>query len=173
LTFDENRIPRGDETMVRCRRVLILGTLLAVGAFATPSAQKPDPSVGAWKLNVAKSKYDPGPAPKSQVLRFEAWDGGLKLTADGVDAAGNATHSEYAAKFDGKDYPWKGNVNADSISLKRIDERTIESQWKKGGKPTITSRAVISADGKTRTSTQTGVDAQGRKVNNIVVHEKQ
>jgi hypothetical protein len=154
-----------------------LSFTVAVATFAMSialSAQtKVDPAVGTWKLNVAKSKYSPGPAPKSQTLKFEAWDGGLKLTTDGVDGEGKPTHSEYAAKFDGKDYPFKGNPNADAIALKRIDDYTIEATWKKGGKATITSRTVISKDGKTRTSTQTGKDAQGRDVNNTVVFEKQ
>jgi hypothetical protein len=42
-----------------------------------------------------------------------------------------------------------------------------------GGKVTITSRVVVSADGKTRTSTQTGMDAKGQKVNNVLVFERQ
>jgi hypothetical protein len=32
---------------------------------------------------------------------------------------------------------------------------------------------VVSADGKTRTVTQTGTDTQGRTVKNVAVHEKQ
>jgi hypothetical protein len=40
-------------------------------------------------LNLAKSKYSPGPAPKSQTLKIEAWgDDGVKYTADGVGADG-------------------------------------------------------------------------------------
>ena len=78
-----------------------------------------------------------------------------------------------AAKFDGKDYPFTGNPNADTVALKRIDSHTIETQWKKGGKPTITVRTTISKDGKTRTSTQTGKNAQGQDVNNVVIYEKQ
>src|ERR1041385_6449595 len=71
------------------------------------------------RLSVAKSKYSPGPASKSQTVKQEAWEGGVKLTTDGMDSDGKPTHTEYAAKFDGKDYPWKGNPNADMISIKR------------------------------------------------------
>ena len=41
-----------------------------------------DNNVGTWKLNLAKSKYSPGPAPKSQTLKIEAWGD------DGVIASG-------------------------------------------------------------------------------------
>src|SRR5262249_54438260 len=128
---------------------------------------------GTWKLNTAKSKYSPGPMPKSQTLKQETSAAGLKTVTDGVDAEGKPTHGEYVAKFDGKDYPWKGNLNADSISLKRIDDNTYEGTWKLKGKTTIISKTVVSKDGKSRTSTQTGTDAQGRTVNNTVVYDKQ
>jgi hypothetical protein len=65
------------------------------------------------------------------------------------------------------------NPNADMIAAKRIDSNTIELVSKKGGKVTTTNRSVVSADGKTRTSTVTGVDGQGQKVNNVQVFEKQ
>jgi hypothetical protein len=143
-------------------------------AFAvTPSAQGTDPLIGTWKLNVAKSRYDPGPAPKSQTVTYEAWENGLKLTADGTDAEGRPTHSEYAAKFDGKDYTWKGNPDADTVALKRVNDRTVETIWKKDGKMTITSHSEIARDGKTRRVTQKGRDGQGRTVSNSLVYEKQ
>jgi hypothetical protein len=37
----------------------------------------------------------------------------------------------------------------------------------------MTGKSVISADGRTTTVTQTGTDAQGRSVNNIIVYDKQ
>jgi len=40
-------------------------------------------------------------------------------------------------------------------------------------KPTITSKVVVSKDGKTLTNTQTGKDAVGHTVNSTIVYEKQ
>ena len=34
-------------------------------------AQSKDPAYGVWKLNVAKSKYSPGPAPKEMTVTIE------------------------------------------------------------------------------------------------------
>jgi hypothetical protein len=132
-----------------------------------------DSNVGTWKLNLAKSKYSPGPAPKSQTLKLEAAEDGVKYTADGVGPDGKPTHQEFSAKYDGKDYPFKGNPDADTISYKRIDAHTVEAVTKKGGKTTITAKVVVSPDGKTRTLTMTGKDAKGRDVNNTVVYDKQ
>jgi hypothetical protein len=139
------------------------------------SKQKPasDPMVGTWKLNLSKSTYTPGPAPKSAINRFEAWEDGIKATIDLVDGQGNKIHAEIAARFDGKDYPIKGSPIADAISLKRVNDRQTDVVWKKGGKVAMTGKSVISADGKTTTLTQTGTDPQGRAIKNVAIYDKQ
>jgi len=153
------------------RRTLRSIFLIVLVAAATWAAD--DPSMGIWKLNVAKSKYSPGPAPKSQTVKYEPWENGFKVSIDTVDAQGKPGHSEYAGKYDGKEYPWTGNPNADTATVKKIDDRHYESVWKKDGKVTVTIKNVVSADGKTRTVTHTGKDAQGRTVSNVQVYDKQ
>jgi hypothetical protein len=143
---------------------------LALGA----SSVADDNNIGNWTLNVAKSKYDPGPAPKSQTLKIEAWgDDGVKYTSDGIDAEGKPTHSELEAKYDGKFYPFKGNPDSDMLAYKRVDVNTLHITSQLGGKQNVTGMIVISKDGKTRTLTQVGTNAKGQKINNVVVYEKQ
>src|SRR5258708_39758788 len=132
-----------------------------------------DSNVGTWKLNLSKSKYSPAPAPKSQTLKLEAAEDGVKYTADGIGADGKPTHQEFTAKYDGKDYPFKGNPDADTISYKRIDANTVEAVTQKDGKATVTAKVVVSKDGKTRTLTMTGKNAQGKDVNNTLAYDKQ
>jgi hypothetical protein len=133
-----------------------------------------DHFLGTWKLNLAKSKYNPPElAPKSQTITREAVEGGMKIITDDVDAQGKATHNEYSARFDGKDYPWTGQANADTISLLRIDDEYYEATWKLKGEVTLTSNTVVSKDGRTLTTTQSGKDAQGRAVLNMSVFDRQ
>ena len=149
--------------------VIALTSVLAFAAVAFS-----DNHAGTWKLNLAKSSYSPGPAPKSQTLKIEAWgDDGLKYAADGVGPDGKPTHAEFQAKFDGKDVPFKGNPDADTLAYKRIDANTLEATTKMKGKTTLIAKVVVSKDGKTRTVTQTGTDAQGRTTKNVLVYEKQ
>lgn len=149
--------------------VIALTSVLAFAAVAFA-----DNNVGTWKLNLAKSSFSPGPAPKSQMLKIEAWgDDGLKYAADGVGPDGKPTHAEFQAKFDGKDVPFKGNPDADTLAYKRVDANTIQATTKMKGKTTITAKVVVSKDGKTRTLTQTGTDAQGRTVKNVLVYDRQ
>lgn len=160
--------------MARVVRTLVAGAVAACFvSLGSAAAQAPNSHIGTWRVNVAKSKYDPGPAPQSQTVKYEASVGGLKLTSDGVDGKGAKTHAEYTAKFDGKPYAFSGNANADMITLKQVDARTLESSWTLRGKPTITTRSTVSADGKSRSATQTGTNAAGQKVNHTIVYERQ
>ena len=113
----------------------------------------------------------PGPKPVSSTVTIEASDGGIKQVTEQSLGLG-ASKSEFTARFDGKDYPIRGNPNADVVALKRVDDRSYEVIGKKGGKVTITSRVTLSADGKTRTVVQTGVDAKGQKVMNTMVYDR-
>jgi hypothetical protein len=129
--------------------------------------------LGTWKLNATKSKFSPGPAPKSLTLKFESTADGIKLTSDGVNSEGNPTHGEYVSKFDGKDVPWTGNPDADTASAKKIDDNSYENIWKKDGKTTIKAKAVVSKDGATFTTFHKGTNAKGQTVNNTVVYDRQ
>jgi hypothetical protein len=72
------------------------------------SAQTDARSYGTWKLNVAKSKFSPGPAPKSLTVKWEAAGQGVRLTSEGVTADGKPMSGGYTANYDGKDYPMVG-----------------------------------------------------------------
>ena len=156
--------------LARVMTVLAAG-MLTVAVLAT--AQSKDPFVGTWRLNVAKSTYSPGPPPKSQTATYEAAGQGYKVSVKSEPASGPVQQWSYTTNLDGKDSPVTGNnPNADMLAVKRIDAHTLETVNKKGGKVTTTQRNVVSADGKTRTVTTTGMDGQGQKVNNVAVYEK-
>jgi len=148
-------------------------TLLLVVLALNVSAAAADQQSGTWKMNAAKSTYSPGPAPKSATVKIDSDAENIKVTADGIDAAGNPTHVEYTAKYDGKDYPLTGAPNADTIAVERIDASTVQSTAKKAGEVVLIVKSVVSKDGKTRTSTFKGKDAQGQDINNVVVYDKQ
>jgi len=108
---------------MRTNRFAIFTTLLLLGALALAvTAAAADQHSGTWKMNPAKSKYSPGPAPKSTTVKVEADEKAVEIDAKIVNADGSPTHVEYDAKFDGKDYPVTGLPNADTVSVKRIEE---------------------------------------------------
>ncbi len=131
-----------------------------------------DPHIGTWKLNIAKSTFS-GPAPKSATETDQAQKNGLKVVGDRVNADGTVSHTEFAVKYDGKDYPIKGIPTVDTIALKKIDANTFEAVAKKDGKVVGTLRQVFSKDGKIRTSTTKGKNEQGQDFTTVSVMEKQ
>ena len=149
-----------------------VGVVVASALVVTVSAQA-SPEVGTWKLNVAKSKYSPGPAPKSQSVTFAAAGQGVKVTTEGVAADGSKTAQSYTANYDGKDVPLTGSATTDMVSLKRVNATTVERTDKKAGKVVQTLTRVVSADGKTLTITTKGTNAEGKPVNNVAVYDKQ
>jgi len=131
-----------------------------------------NPNLGTWKLNESKSKIAPG-APKNITVTYAAAGDSIKGTIDGVDGQGKPTHTEWTGKFDGEDYPVTGDPNSDTRAIKQIDEHNYDLTVKMGGKVTMTGKAVVSADGKTRTVTVSGTDAAGKKVTSTSVYDKQ
>ena len=156
-------------------RKLQLGLVFAaVAAFTAGAwAQDSDAIAGTWKLNVAKSKFKPGPAPKSMTLKIEAAGKGVHLTSEGVGADDKPIATEYTANYDGKEYPLKGSPVADTVSLKRMGPRTVRRTDKKDGKVVQTLTRVIDKDGKSFTVTTKGKNAKGEPVDNVTVFEKQ
>ena len=161
---------------MRCTTRSLVSSVACLGlsAFlAGPALAQTDSQVGVWKLNVAKSKYSPGPAPKSGTTTIEAAGAGAKVVVDQTLGDGTARHWEFTANYDGKDVPVTGNPDVDTVSRKRINASTVQTVNKKGGKVTTTQTSVVSKDGKTRTVTTRGVNAKGEKVNNVAVYERQ
>jgi hypothetical protein len=154
--------------------ILLLAAALLISVPVTAQAQ--DAWVGTWKLNIAKSKFEPANlAPKSQTVKAEAIaGGGMKSIVDGVDWQGKTLHQDIITKFDGKPSEVPGAPDANTTRVyKRIDSRTYEFVTSVNGKVTTTSRSVVSADGKTRTITATGTNAQGQTVHNVSVYDRQ
>ncbi len=152
---------------IRTSLLMLAFCLLAVSAFAANDAL-----MGIWKLNESKSKLAAG-GPKNNTVTYEAAGDSIKVTIDGTAADGSATHSEWTGKFDGKDYPSTGNPGEDTRSVKQINDRTFHVTSKKDGKLVLTAHVVLSADGKSRTVTVNGTDAQGKKYTSVAVYDKQ
>jgi hypothetical protein len=152
---------------------LVIALVLAGLASVGVPAQTPDPFVGTWKLNVAKSKT----TFKSGTTVVESAGDGIRTTADMVRGDGTADHFTWTAKYDGRDNPVIGaspyGSGAHSIALTRIDSHTAKIVTKLDGKVTITQTLVVSVDGKTRTIHTTGTDHTGQPVSTTAIYEKQ
>jgi len=152
-------------------RTLVLMAATAIGLSGA------DNSIGTWKRNAEKSKYNPMPANpiKSQTMVREAVDGGVKITARGQRADGSPVNTTYILKYDGKPVSVSGTGSSfDTASAKQLNANTFTNETKKsGGKYHITGRTVISNDGKTMTMIAKGTDADGKPISFTIVWDKQ
>ena len=160
-------------------RLRLLFAVVTVVYFSTgavarqsPEASNEELVLGSWTLNLAKSSYDPGPAPRSQTRIYERVPEGVKATIVTVDAKGQSVTSRYTAKYDSLEYPLTGSAAVDAIALKRINATTAEATLTHARKLIGTARRVIDKDGKPMTITFRGTDENGRAVANVAVYEK-
>ena len=155
-------------------RTATLGLILATAtvSIVSLSAQTSDPSAGTWELNLGKSKFSPGPPPKSETRTYEVTGQQEKMIAKGMDAEGKPTLFQFTATRDGKDYPYTGSPNIDTISLTQSDTFTLTFSTKKDGKVAVTGTRVISKDGKMMTISSKGTNPKGQPVENISVFDK-
>lgn len=129
---------------------------------------------GSWRLNLEKSAYRPGPAPyRRATYRIEPHGGGIRVVYDMVRPRGGVTHLEWTGQFDGRDYPVQGVEEFVTYAYQRIGDRAYEVITKVDGRPAATSRAELSADGRSITTTTAGRDSRGVDVTTITVYERQ
>ena len=150
--------------------------LVAVLLGAALSVRAADPLIGTWKLDLSKSIFSPGPAPKSQIGVYQVVPGGgMKLTLTTVDVEGKSQSVDLPATPDGKNYPVTGPGLglADTVALTQLTDRRAEVKFKHGDVIVGTSRRELSSDGQTMTITYTGIDREGGQVSNIAVYAKQ
>jgi hypothetical protein len=152
------------------RRIGVLAAAVLMLAAATVLLAQGDPFVGTWTLNVAKSKFNPGPAPQSST---RTWDASGMVMVNGINAAGKATSYGYTIKNDGKEYATMGAIpnTADKISAKKVDANTYEAIFTKDGKQVETTSFKLSNGGKTLTIHAIGTSPAG-PFDNLQVWEK-
>jgi hypothetical protein len=151
-------------------KTLLVGTILAIG---TGTALAADPAVGTWKLNLAKSTFSPGPAPKSQTRSYAESAQGVTLTVKTIAADGKEARTTLTFKDDGKPYPASGNPDFDMVAVTRVDALTFHSTQTKAGASVGTGVRTVSKDGKTLTFVQKGTHAGGGKYDDVSVYDRQ
>ena len=160
-------------------------TLTAIGVLSLAASPFPaladdlTPFLGNWVLNVEKSEFEPGPAPKSlTILTVDTGCGKVTSIDDKVDADGTVSRLAVTYAADGEVYepslvvPSDGDLPLISFVNTQIDARTIKIEDRYEGKVMRTIIATISPDGSTQTSVATGTTRDGKPLRQLLVFEK-
>jgi hypothetical protein len=114
----------------------------------TWSDQGVEPFTGTWKLDLAKAKFSQKPTT------FELANGTYKcLTCD----------PPVTVKADGKDQAVSGHPSYGTVSVRIIDDRSVEQIEKKAGKLVSQSKTTVSSDGATAVEERTSYPESGGK----------
>lgn len=152
-------------------KITLLAALVSAATLGLCLAAD-DPFMGTWKFNEAKSKVPAGAAHNKTVVYAQSGDD-VKVTVEGVDGAGKATHSEWTGKMDGKDHAVKGIASHDARAYTKVDAHTLTYTFKKGGKNVGHGKVVLAADGKSRTVTESSMGPDGKEIETTQVYDKQ
>ena len=94
---------------------------------------------GSWRTEKATDVSE-----SLTTVTFKSIENGLEMS--------QSNGTSYSAKFDGKDYPYKGDPGTTAVSLKRIDARHIVETDKRDGKVITVVDMTVAPDGDTLTS---------------------
>jgi hypothetical protein len=146
------------KTFVRTLAVTVAAALAMLTVAS--SADAPNPFVGTWVLNIAKSTFDPPPPLKSHHLTITAVSGGgLRNVINIVEADGTKTHLEFTTALDGKAAPVMGYF-ADSVIVTKVNENTLKEVFQIAGKPVETGTFTVTQSGKTMSGPIAGTDGK-------------
>ena len=148
-----------------------VGFALLISAVAASLCFAADDAfMGTWKLNEAKSKVGAG-MPKNETVVYAQTGDEVTITVDGTDG-GKKVHHVWTGKFDGKDYAAKGSDMHNTRAYTKVDATTLTYTVKKDGKDVGKGKVVISADGKSRTVTETDMGKDGKEATTTAVYDK-
>jgi len=154
-------------------RSIVVAFVLCLLALTSGFAQ--DPNMGTWKLNEAKSQIPAGVGKNATVV-YSAAESDIKVTTDGVNAAGQPSHTEWTGKFDAKPYPVMGDPNVDFRAYKTKSARLLLLANMKGDKTVSNGKVELAKDGKSRTLEITYFSGEGKhkkKTHAKYVYDKQ
>jgi hypothetical protein len=149
-------------------------SLTLVTALASVALAQGKPRVGTWELNLEKSTFSPGPAPRRQTLTFQEKGPQWMALVQGIDASGKPIGldtNNLMINFDGRDHPTPTS-DYETTAWKAVNEHEYRVTRKKAGKVVMTSTNILSADGNTMTITTIGQNGAGQPVHNVRVYDR-
>jgi hypothetical protein len=148
-----------------------LFSVAALAPFLLAAAS--DPFVGTWKLNPEKSTFEKGaqPPPPGVTMTYSREDDVVTVTAVVPLPDGKVRKIVHTETFDGKTHDrYEGKPNGETLTHRRINERTEETVWRKDDKPMAITTRSVSDDGRTLTSV---VRSHGKaEPDNVMVYDK-
>ena len=131
-----------------------------------------DPFLGIWQLIPDKSNYNHGDPPIGGNYTIEIQGDGYAFHIEWETFYGAWSEIKYIVVPDGQDHHYDDPNIADTISMTRIDEHTLDSDAKKGGRVIAHARRTLSDDLREMTVVQSGPLPEGGTFKNLSVYRR-
>lgn len=128
-----------------------------------------DTFLGTWQLDPEQNKYQLGDPPQSGLYIIKLNGEGYLVTMKWTSHDNQDFEMSYEAIPDGKDYPTDA-PNVDSMSMTRVDDKTLDSSAMVGNTVIAFARRILSEDNNTMTITQSGKTSDGDDFANVSVY---
>ena len=132
-----------------------------------------DDFLGTWQMLPDQNDYQLGDPPQQGLYTIEADGDGYKITMQWVTADNEEKQASYNSIPDGKRYPTDPATGVDSMSMTRVDEKTLDSDAMKDGVVVAYATRILSDDGSTMTVKQSGKTPDGQDFTNTSVYIRQ
>src|SRR5437016_3880166 len=120
MVFSQEAVMQLPSCAIALLAVVGLVGVVPTSARQIRSAAEPPPQLrGTWRLNVAKSRYSPGPPLRSETRVYTRQSDGIKGVVNRVYADGRPETFEYMANF-GREYMVTGTPDYDAVTLRKI-----------------------------------------------------
>jgi hypothetical protein len=127
--------------------------------------------VGKWQLR--ETNYENGQPPREGMYSIETERNGYQVTMDWITIDGEPMRREYFAVPNGEPYPLRTpEVEGGSMSMTRVDERTLDSVVTLNNKIVSHARRVLSEDGNIMTVIQSTSTPDGNTFQNVSVYAR-
>jgi len=131
-----------------------LGMAVSMAGVPGATLAAGDPFVGTWVMDAQRSRYESGELPQRMLIVMSAAERGIHYRSETTLNGGRIVSTEYTADYSGGLAVVVGSASLMApISLRRIDDRTVDCSYMRGPKVVATSRRVVSTDGATMTIT--------------------
>jgi hypothetical protein len=159
----------------RTTLVLTGMALLGLAAATLPDLgfAQSNPIIGTWKLNLDKSKFSPGTAPRSGTLNYQQDGQSFRNTGQFTDAEGRSRTIANIYICDGQPHPNSGIPGVDATACTQVDANTGIFGRFKDGKLIAVGTNVVSPDGKAMNVNTTGTGSTLASATGITVWDKQ
>jgi hypothetical protein len=148
---------------------------LAIVSLPQLGFAQSSPQIGTWKLNLQKSEFIPGPAPKSRTLNIIQDGQNIKDTVQEINSQGNASTAVVMHVYNGLPHPAPGFPDFDATVITQVDANpfSLIAIRLKAGKLVQVGTFVVTQDGKTLTTNITGINVNGQPARSIAVYDRQ